>query len=99
MVNEKKENKRLLTITGEDGNQREIFENDLNDITRPLVDEIRQDLRAEQDLMQAYQLAMQTQHHMESVKKNISNAITKLQAELPPVKKPAKTESVIKEIN
>ena len=44
MVNEKKENNRLLTITGEDGNQREIFENDLNDITRPLVDEIRQDL-------------------------------------------------------
>ena len=49
--------------------------------------------------MQAYQLAMQTQHHMESVKKNISNAIAKLQAELPPMKKTAKTESVIKEIN
>jgi len=71
----------------------------LNDKTRPLVEEISQDLTAEQQLMEAYQLAMKTVHHMESVKKNVRNALAKLEEELPPYKKPTKIEGVTKEIN
>ena len=99
MVNENKEEKPLLSFQDKDGNPREIFEKDLNDKTRPLVEEISQDLTAEQQLMEAYQLAMKTVHHMESVKKNVRNALAKLEDELPPYKKPTKIEGVTKEIN
>ena len=36
---------------------------------------------------------------MESVKKNVRNALAKLEDELPPYKKPTKIEGVTKEIN
>mgnify|MGYP003147830317 FL=1 len=97
MVNNKKEEGPLLSFQDKDGNNREIFERDLNDTTRPLVEEISQDLNAEQQLMEAYQLATKTVHHMESVRKNIRNAISKLEAELPPYKKPVKLEGVPKD--
>jgi len=99
MVNENKEEKPLLSFQDKDGNTREIFEKDLNDKTRPLVEEISQDLGAEKQLIEAYLLAMKTKHHMESIRKNISNTIEKLEAELPPYKKPTKIETATKEIN
>ncbi len=99
MVNENKEVKPLLSFQDKDGNQRDVFEKDLNDITRPLVEEISQDLNAEQQLNEAYQLATKTVHHMESVRKNVRNAVAKLEAELPPYKKPVKIEGVTKELN
>ena len=99
MVNENKEEKALLSFQDKDGNPREIFEKDLNDKTRPLVEEISQDLAAEQQLMEAYQLATKTVHHMESVRKNVRNTIGKLEDELPPYKKPVKIEGATKELN
>lgn len=99
MVNENKEEKYRLSFQDKDGNLRELLERDLNDVTRPLVEEISQDLNAEQQLMEAYQLAMKTVHHMESVRKNVRNAIEKLEDELPPYKKPTKIETATKEIN
>jgi len=99
MVNENKEVKPLLSFQDKDGNQRDIFEKDLNDITRPLVQEISQDLNAEQQLMEAYNLATKTVHHMEAVRKNVRNAVAKLEDELPPYKKPVKIEGVTKELN
>ena len=98
MVNEKKE-QPLLSFTDKDGNPREVFERDLTDRTRPLVEEISKDLQAEQQLNEAYQLATKTVHHMESVRKNVANALEKLEAELPPYKKPVKIEGVTKEVN
>lgn len=99
MVNENKEVKPLLSFQDKDGNQRDVFEKDLNDITRPLVEEISQDLNAEQQLMEAYNLATKTVHHMEAVRKNVRNSVAKLEAELPPYKKPVKIEGVTKELN
>ncbi len=99
MVNENKEVKPLLSFQDKDGNQRDVFEKDLNDITRPLVEEISQDLNAEQQLNEAYQLATKTVHHMEAVRKNVRNAVAKLEDELPPYKKPVKIEGVTKELN
>ena len=98
MVNENKEVKPLLSFQDKDGNTREIFEKDLNDITRPLVEEISQDLNAEQQLMEAYNLATKTVHHMEAVRKNVRNSVAKLEAELPPYKKPIKIEGATKEL-
>jgi glutaredoxin 2 len=97
MVNENKEEKALLSFQDKDGNQRDIFEKDLNDKTRPLVEEISQDLNAEQQLMEAYQLATKTMHHMEAVRKNVRNAVAKLEAQLPPYKKPVKLEGLPKD--
>ncbi len=97
MVNDNKEEKPLLSFQDKDGNPREILERDLNDATRPLVEEISQDLNAEQQLMEAYQLAMKTVHHMESVRKNVRNAIAKLEDELPPYKKPVSLEGLSKD--
>ena len=98
MVNEKKE-KPLLSFQDKDGNPREIFEKDLTDRTAPLVEEISRDLGAERELGEANQLAMKTVHHMEAVRKNVANALEKLEAELPPYKKPVKIEGVTKEVN
>jgi hypothetical protein len=97
MVNDNKEEKPLLSFQDKDGNLRELLERDLNDVTRPLVEEISQDLNAEQQLMEAYQLAMKTVHHMESVRKNVRNAIAKLEDELPPYKKPVSLEGLSKD--
>tara|TARA_R100000654_G_scaffold53756_1_gene79864 strand:+ start:921 stop:1217 length:297 start_codon:yes stop_codon:yes gene_type:complete len=95
----RKEEKPRLSFQDKDGNPREIFERDLTDITRPLVEQIHQDMTAQQQLMEAYQLATKTVHHMESIKRNIDNSMEKLEAELPPYKKPVKIEGVTKEIN
>ena len=46
----KEEEKALLSFTDKDGNNREIFEKDLTDSVRPLVEETQQDLKAEQEL-------------------------------------------------
>lgn len=97
MVNKNKEEKYRLSFQDKDGNLRELLERDLNDVTRPLVEEISQDLNAEQQLMEAYQLAMKTVHHMESVRKNVRNAIAKLEDELPPYKKPVSLEGLSKD--
>jgi len=98
-MDNKKEEKPLLSFQDKDGNPRELFERDLNDVTRPLVAEISQDLSAEQQLMPTYQDATKTVHHMESIRRNIANGVQKLEAELPPYKKPVKIEGVTKEIN
>ena len=97
-MDNKKEEKPLLSFQDKDGNPRELFERDLNDVTRPLVAEISQDLGAEQQLMAAYQDATKTVHHMESIRRNIANGVQKLEAELPPYKKPVKLETVTKDI-
>ena len=49
--------------------------------------------------MPTYQDATKTVHHMESIRRNIANGVQKLEAELPPYKKPVKIEGVTKEIN
>ena len=98
-MDNRKEEKPRLSFQDKDGNPREIFERDLTDITRPLVEQIHQDMTAQQQLMEAYQLATKTVHHMESIKRNIDNSMEKLEAELPPYKKPVKIEGVTKEIN
>jgi len=99
MVNENKKEQPLLSFQDKDGNPREIFERDLTDVTAPLVEEISRDLGAEKQLMEAYQLATKTVHHMESVRKNVANTLEKLEKELPPYKKPVTIEGVTKEIN
>ena len=86
----KEEEKSLLSFTDKDGNNREIFEKDLNDRVQPLVEEIQQDLKAEQELTSTFNEATKVLHHMQSVRKNISNTLEKIEAELPPYKKPVK---------
>jgi hypothetical protein len=98
-MDNKKEEKPLISFQDKDGNPRELFERDLNDVTRPLVAEISQDLGAERELMTAYQDATKTVHHMESIRRNVANGVQKLEAELPPYKKPVKLETVTKEID
>ena len=98
-MDNKKEEKPLISFQDKDGNPRELFERDLNDVTRPLVAEISQDLGAERELMTAYQAATKTVHHMESIRRNVANGVQKLEAELPPYKKPVKLETVTKEID
>lgn len=98
-MDNKKEEKPLISFQDKDGNPRELFERDLNDVTRPLVAEISQDLGAERELMPAYQDATKTVHHMESIRRNVANGVQKLEAELPPYKKPVKLETVTKEID
>ena len=99
MVNEKKKEQPLLSFQDKDGNPREIFERDLTAATTPLVEEVSRDLSAEKQLMQAYELATNTVHHMEAVRKNIINTLEKLEKELPPYKKPIKIDGVTKQIN
>ena len=98
MVDNKKE-QPLLSFQDKDGNPREIFEKDLTDLNRPLIQQISQDLGAQQQLEEAFQLATKTVHHMEAVRKNVANTLEKLEKELPPYKKPVKIEGVSGEIN
>jgi hypothetical protein len=95
MVDNKKE-QPLLSFQDKDGNPREIFEKDLTDLNRPLIQQISQDLGAQQQLEEAFQLATKTVHHMESVRRNIANTIEKLEDVLPPYKKPIVIEGADK---
>ena len=90
----KEEEKALLSFTDKDGNPREIYNKDLTDRVRPLVEEIQQDLQAEQELLKTFNDAVRIVHHMESIRKNIRNALDKLEAELPAYKKPVKIHGV-----
>jgi hypothetical protein len=90
----KEEEKALLSFTDNDGNKREVFEKDLNDRVRPLVQEIQGDLKAENELAPQHGEAVRVVHHMESIRKNIQNALDKLIVELPPYKKPVKIHGV-----
>jgi len=90
----KEEEKALLSFNDKDGNPREIYNKDLTDRVRPLVEEIQQDLQAEQELLKTFNDAVRIVHHMESIRKNIRNALDKLEAELPAYKKPAKIHGV-----
>ena len=90
----KEEEKALLSFTDKDGNKREIFNKDLTDSVQPLVEEIQQDLKAEQELTPTFNEATKVMHHMQSVRKNISNTLEKLEAALPPYKKPVKIQGV-----
>ncbi len=90
----KEEEKALLSFNDKDGNPREIYNKDLTDRVRPLVEEIQQDLKAEQELSKTHNEAVRVVHHMESIRKNINNAVEKLEAELPPYKKPVKIQGV-----
>ena len=95
MVDNKKE-QPILGFQDKDGNQRDIYEKDLTDINRPIVQQISQDLNAQQQLEEAYQLAIKTVHHMESVRRNIQNALRELEDVLPPYKKPIVIEGADK---
>lgn len=95
MVDNKKE-QPILGFQDKDGNQRDIYEKDLTDINRPIVQQISQDLNAQQQLEEAYQLAIKTVHHMESVRRNIQNALRELEDILPPYKKPIVIEGADK---
>jgi aryl carrier-like protein len=90
----KEEEKALLSFNDKDGNPREIYNKDLTDRVRPLVEEIQQDLQAEQELLKTFNDAVRIVHHMESIRKNIRNALDKLEAELPAYKKPVKIHGV-----
>ena len=94
----KEEEKALLSFTDNDGNKREVFEKDLNDRVQPLVVEIQQDLKAEQELTPTFNETTKVMHHMQSVRKNISNSLEKLEATLPPYKKPVKIHGVDSEV-
>ena len=94
----KEEEKALLSFNDKDGNPREIYNKDLTDRVRPLVEEIQQDLKAEQELTPSYNDAVRIVHHMESIRKNIQNALDKLIVELPPYKKPVKIHGVDSEV-
>ena len=87
-----------MSFTDKDGNNREIFEKDLTDSVRPLVEETQQDLKAEQELTPTFNEATKVMHHMQSVRKNISYALEKLEAALPPYKKPVKIHGVDSEV-
>ncbi len=95
MVDKKKE-QPLLSFQDKDGNPREIFEKDLTDLNRPLIQQISQDLGAQQQLEEAFQLATKTVHHMESVTRNIQNSVRELEDVLPPYKKPIVIEGADK---
>jgi len=95
MVDNKKE-QPILGFQDKDGNQRDIFEKDLTDINRPIVQQISQDLKAQQQLEEAYQLAIKTVHHMDSVTRNIQNSLRELEDVLPPYKKPIVIEGADK---
>ena len=95
MVDNKKE-QPLLGFTDKDGNQRDIFEKDLTDINRPIVQQLSQDLGAQEQLDADYQKALKTVHHMESVRRNIQNSLRELEDVLPPYKKPIVIEGADK---
>lgn len=95
MVDNKKE-QPLLSFQDKDGNLREIFEKDLTDLNRPIVQQISQDLEAKQKLEPAYVEATKTVHHMESVTRNIQNSVRELEDVLPPYKKPIVIEGADK---
>ena len=95
MVDNKKE-QPILGFQDKDGNQRDIYEKDLTDINRPIVQQISQDLNAQQQLEEAFQLATKTVHHMESVRRNIQNSLRELEDVLPPYKKPIVIEGADK---
>ena len=95
MVDNKKE-QPLLSFQDKDGNPREIFEKDLTDLNRPLIQQISQDLGAEQELKADYEEAIKTVHHMESVRRCMQNSLTELEDVLPPYKKPIVIEGADK---
>lgn len=95
MVDNKKE-QPILGFQDKDGNQRDIYEKDLTDINRPIVQQISEDLNAQQQLEEAFQLATKTVHHMESVRRNIQNSLRELEDVLPPYKKPIVIEGADK---
>ena len=95
MVDKKKE-QPLLSFQDKDGNPREIFEKDLTDLNRPLIQQISQDLGAQQQLEEAFQLATKTVHHMESVRRCMQNSLRELEDVLPPYKKPIVIEGADK---
>ena len=95
----KEEEKALLSFEDKDGNNRQIFNKDLTDKVQPLVAEIQQDLKAEQELTPTFNEATKVMHHMQSVRKNINNALEKLEAALPPYKKPVKIHGVDSEVD
>jgi 16S rRNA C1402 N4-methylase RsmH len=90
----KEEEKALLSFTDKDGNKREIFEKDLTDRVQPLVEEIQQYLKAEQELTKSHDEATKDMHHMQAVRTVINYAVEKLEATLPPYKKPVKIQGV-----
>ena len=95
MVDNKKE-QPLLSFQDKDGNPREIFEKDLTDLSRPLVQQISQDLNSEKALQDEYEKALKTVHHMESVRRNIQTSLRELEDVLPPYKKPIVIEGADK---
>ena len=95
MVDNKKE-QPLLSFQDKDGNPREIFEKDLTDLNRPIVQQISQDLGAKEKLEPSYVEATKTVHHMESVNRNIENSVRELEDVLPPYKKPIVIEGADK---
>ena len=95
MVDKKKE-QPLLSFQDKDGNPREIFEKDLTDLNRPLIQQISQDLGAQQQLEEAFQLATKTVHHMETLRRCIENSVKELEDVLPPYKKPIVIEGADK---
>ena len=95
MVDNKKE-QPLLSFQDKDGNPREILEKDLTDLNRPIVQQISQDLKAQEQLEPAYVEATKTVHHMETLRRCIENSVKELEDVLPPYKKPIVIEGADK---
>jgi len=95
MVDNTKE-QPILGFQDKDGNQRDIYEKDLTDINRPIVQQISQDLNSEKALQSEYEKALKTVHHMESVRRNIQSSLRELEDVLPPYKKPIVIEGADK---
>ena len=77
--------KPLLTYTRNSGDQREVFETDLNDETKPIVADIQSILNTKASLDEAYQKAVQVVNHYGSLNKNVELLVEKLDSALPSV--------------
>jgi hypothetical protein len=75
--------KPLLTYTRNSGDQREVFETDLNDETKPIVADIQSILNTKASLDEAYQKAVQVVNHYASLNKKL--LVEKLDSALPSV--------------
>jgi len=83
-MSDKTENQKLFTITQEDGSNREVFENDLDDKSRPVAVDIQNALALQKAREAKLNEAFQEVRVNELTNAFISMQIEKLQGMLPP---------------
>jgi hypothetical protein len=90
--------KPILTFTDKDGDQREVFEHDLNDQSTPIVQEISSVLMAQNDLRPAHGEALKVISHWNSLNLNTNLLTEKLEPFLPSKKAKQIIKSMTKEV-